>query len=122
MLERLRKKRQYAKEKYRIKLNECSQLLAESKSQPMVSPVSISIQKWINESCCAKIFMNKCLLCKDDSSDGKVCSVSDKFSRMCEKKDIFKMITEQNNDENEYFCCNSYPGTNETPGAASKVK
>ncbi|XP_057319444.1 thioredoxin domain-containing protein 11 [Microplitis mediator] len=121
LLERLRKKRQYAKEKYRIKMNECSQLLAGSKSQPMVSPVSISIQKWINESCCAKIFMNKCLLCKDDSSDGKICSVSDKFSRMCEKKDIFKRITEQSNEENDYFCCNSYSGSNERPASVSKV-
>lgn len=122
LLEHLRKKRKHAKDKHRLKIDQCSQLLAESKLQPTVSPISISIQQWINESCCAQIFMNKCLLCTDDSSDGKVCYVDSQRSKICERKDILKIITEKESTEEENLCCNNYSDTTEIPDEISKIK
>ncbi|KAH0546366.1 thioredoxin domain-containing protein 11 [Cotesia glomerata] len=122
LLEHLRKKRKHAKDKHRLKIDQCSQLLAESKLQPTIPPISISIQQWINESCCAQIFMNKCLLCTDDSSDGKVCYVDSQRSKICERKDILKIITKKESTEEENLCCNNYARTTEIPDEMNKIK
>nr|XP_031832989.1 thioredoxin domain-containing protein 11 [Nomia melanderi] len=48
---------------------QCIKILKENKNQLNESVVSISIQRWINDSCCANIVMNKCSLCKKDLSN-----------------------------------------------------
>lgn len=57
------------------------------------SVTSISIQQWINNSCCANVAMNKCLLCKTkmiNPLEKEICTViSKKFDDVCKDTDVF---------------------------------
>ncbi|XP_034935318.1 thioredoxin domain-containing protein 11 [Chelonus insularis] len=112
LIEYLRDKRRKDVDQYHQKMKFCSNILSESKTLPTVFPVSLSVQQWINKSCCAKIFMNKCLLCKNEGFFGdKVCSINNlrPLPEICKIKDVFKMV---NNDkdylENENYCCDNF--------------
>jgi len=92
----LEAKRHTAVDRHFFKNQECADLLNESRpyiERIKESIVSVSIQRWINESCCANIAMNKCSLCKTkimNPLEKKMC-VSERFDSVCKGTDIFTM-------------------------------
>lgn len=81
------------------KNQECTALLNESKTyiEQINKPVvSVSLQRWINDSCCANIAMNKCFLCKEKTMnhlEKNIClATSNKFSGVCKDIDVFTNI------------------------------
>ncbi|KAG7210429.1 hypothetical protein KM043_011961 [Ampulex compressa] len=90
----------------------CTKLLSESRSQLNESTISVSIQQWINDSCCANVVMNKCALCKKKvtnfmEKETSICTlVSDKLEQVCRGVDIFKLPITEDKKEKYEFCCN----------------
>nr|XP_012152596.1 PREDICTED: thioredoxin domain-containing protein 11 isoform X3 [Megachile rotundata] len=105
----------------------CTKLLKESKGLLTKKTVSISMQRWINDSCCANIVMNKCTLCKRSISnsaqkDMSVCKlISDKLDHVCKDTDIFKISSVANLPEKYEICCNKdYETVKDEEGFESK--
>ncbi|XP_043258314.1 thioredoxin domain-containing protein 11 isoform X1 [Colletes gigas] len=94
------------------KSRQCIKLLKENKNQSNESTVSVSIQRWINDSCCANIVMNKCSVCKklelsNAEREASVCKlVSNKLNHVCKGADIFKISTMEDLQEKYDVCCN----------------
>lgn len=99
------------------KNRQCIKLLKENKNQLNESTVSISIQRWINDSCYANIVMNKCSLRKtiglsNAEREASVCKlVSDKVNHVCKSTDIFKVSTMEHLQEKYDVCCNKDSAT-----------
>lgn len=96
---RLEAKRHTAVDRHSARDRQCMDLLNESRphAEPMKESIaSVSIQQWINESCCANVAMNKCSLCRTkmmNSLERDVCvATSERFdSSVCKDTDIFTM-------------------------------
>lgn len=112
VIENLRLKRRTAITRHSEKNKLCTKLLKENKDQLNKTTVSISIQRWINESCCANIVINKCSFCKKNvlhngEKDVSVCKLaSDKLDYACKGTDIFKISSMGNLQEKYEVCCN----------------
>lgn len=82
------------------------------KNQTNESINNISIQKWINDSCCVNVIMNKCFLCKKNILDNaemetSICKLtSKKLNHVCKSSDIFKFLVMQNLQQKREICCN----------------
>lgn len=92
----LETKRRTAMIRHSSRNQECADLLKKNKTyteQIKESIASISIQQWINNSCCANVAMNKCLLCKTkvmNPLEKEICTiVSKKFDDFCKDTDVF---------------------------------
>lgn len=94
------------------KTQQCIKLLKENKRQLNEPTISVSIQRWINDSCCANIMMNKCSLCKknvlnNEEKEVSICKlVSDKLNHVCKGVDIFKISSIEDPQERYEACCN----------------
>ncbi|KZC05729.1 PREDICTED: thioredoxin domain-containing protein 11 [Dufourea novaeangliae] len=112
IIERLKLNRCTAVSRHSGRNRQCSKILKENRNLLNQSVVSVSIQRWINDSCCANIVMNKCSLCKKNVLNGaekesSVCKLdSDKASDVCKGADIFKLSTRENLQEKYEICCN----------------
>ena len=112
IIENLRLKQRTAIARHSEKNKLCIKLLKENKDQLNKTTVSISIQRWINESCCANIVINKCSFCKKNilnnaEKDVSVCKLaSDKLDHVCKGTDIFKISSMGNLQEKYEICCN----------------
>jgi len=94
IIARLEAKRRTAVIRHFSKNQECADLKKNKTyiEQIKESVASISIQQWINNSCCANVAMNKCLLCKTKVNPLKkeICTViSKKFDDVCKNIDVF---------------------------------
>ncbi|XP_015111249.1 thioredoxin domain-containing protein 11 [Diachasma alloeum] len=119
LIQHLQRERHQSQLGHQESIQKCSELL--SKSQENSIPLSISLQQWVNDSCCAKIFMNKCLLCRDRGPED-VCSTPPRhLHEICSQKDVFKVMNEK--DFDRHFCCDGDPRGSQTssrsPGAAA---
>ncbi|XP_072763189.1 thioredoxin domain-containing protein 11-like isoform X2 [Anoplolepis gracilipes] len=92
---RLEKKRSTAMIHHFSKNQECGHLLNKTKiynnEQVKKSITTISIQQWINNSCCANVAMNKCSLCKTKTInplEKEIYRVK-KFGDICKGTDVF---------------------------------
>ncbi|XP_043492101.1 thioredoxin domain-containing protein 11 [Polistes fuscatus] len=108
----LQYKRYTAMSRY-IKQNEkCTNLLSENGMKKNEPTISVSVQQWINNSCCANVFMNKCSLCKKKAfnsvdKDLAVCtSIHEENAHVCKEIDIFKIPISENTQTEQEFCCN----------------
>jgi len=95
IIARLEAKRRTAMIRHFSKNQECAALKKNETyiEQIKESIASISIQQWINNSCCANVAMNKCLLCKTKVMNPlkkEICTViSKKFDDVCKDTDVF---------------------------------
>lgn len=99
---RLSAKRRTAVMRHLSKNEECADLLSESKEsrtniEKVKEPLaSISIQQWINNSCCANVAINKCSSCKMKTmsplsrEDTCASAVLARFDNVCKDIDIFR--------------------------------
>lgn len=98
LVARLEVKRRTAIIRHFSRNEECAELLSESRAydEEAKEPVtSMSIQQWINNSCCANIAMNKCTM-HDIKTIQKMCvTVFDKFDNVCKDTDVFTATVEQ---------------------------
>ena len=122
----LREKRLQAVMRNQNRIKECTQILSKRKTQSIFSTVSVSIEQWINDTCCAQIVMNKCLQCKrkvnNDHSDASVCSISLKeFNQVCLEKDVFKIPSSIKYQSDFESCC-SKSGEKKTHKADKKIQ
>ncbi|XP_017881600.1 thioredoxin domain-containing protein 11 [Ceratina calcarata] len=109
IIERLSVKRRTAIPRHSERNKSCTKLLKENKNEISESEINISMQRWINDSCCANIVMNKCSLCKTNAeSDSSICKLnSNKLDRVCSGADIFKVSTVDSVQYEKYeLCCN----------------
>ncbi|XP_035744274.1 thioredoxin domain-containing protein 11-like isoform X1 [Vespa mandarinia] len=111
IITRLQHKRYTAMSRYIKKNEKCTYLVSESEMKKNEPTISVSVQQWINSSCCAKIFMNKCVLCKKEvlnSVDRELSctSIHEKNSYVCKKIDIFTIPLLENTQTEQEFCCN----------------
>lgn len=107
----LRKKRLEAFMRHQSKSKHCTQLLKDLNNQNVIPTVSVTVQQWINDSCCAQVFMNKCLLCKKrdfiEKAGESICSIPLKeIDEVCLEKDVFSVSSKLTNNEYE-LCCKS---------------
>ncbi|XP_024891528.1 thioredoxin domain-containing protein 11 isoform X1 [Temnothorax curvispinosus] len=92
---RLEAKRRTAVIRHFSRNQECADLKKNKTFTKQIkeSVTSISIQQWINNSCCANVAMNKCLLCKTkvmNPLEKEICTViSKKFDDVCKDTDVF---------------------------------
>ncbi|KAK0162092.1 hypothetical protein PV327_008457 [Microctonus hyperodae] len=110
LTKRLRIKRKNSIEQHREKSKRCIEITDDTMIQPPPPlPVSISIQQWINNSCCAQVYINKCLLCeRDNSPKNNICNIApSKIDEFCKRTDIFNVLNTQNSEEH-YSCCDNY--------------
>ncbi|XP_014489487.1 PREDICTED: thioredoxin domain-containing protein 11 [Dinoponera quadriceps] len=101
---RLEAKRRTAIIRHFSRNEECAELLSESRvyvEEAKEEPIaSVSIQQWINNSCCANIAMNKCTMREIKTMSPlvqrKICvSVSERFDGVCKDTDVFTVTVEQ---------------------------
>lgn len=110
LTKRLRMKRKNSIEQHREKRKRCLEITDDTIIQPPPPlPVSISIQQWINNSCCAQVYINKCLLCeRDNSPKNNVCNIApSKIDEFCKRTDVFNVLNTQSSEE-YYSCCDNY--------------
>ncbi|XP_033335713.2 thioredoxin domain-containing protein 11 isoform X1 [Megalopta genalis] len=112
IFDRLSFNRRTAINRHSERNRQCIKILKENKNQLNESVVSVSIQRWINDSCCANVVINKCSLCKknvlnDAERITSVCRLdSDKLGHMCKGADIFKLSPVEDLQEKYEVCCN----------------
>ncbi|XP_076752476.1 thioredoxin domain-containing protein 11 isoform X2 [Xylocopa sonorina] len=110
MIERLSLKRTTAITRHFEKNKLCEKVLKENESPTTESTISISIQRWINNSCCANVVMNKCLRCKKNilsETETSICKLDpSKPDNVCKSADIFKVSAMENQQKKYEFCCN----------------
>lgn len=101
-----------AKSRYLQQSKQCIEILNENQIQMNEPAISVSVQHWINNSCCAKVVMNKCSLCNKKilNSENKglsVCtSTHEKNIYECKEADIFKIPKLEISQTEQEFCCN----------------
>ena len=111
IIERLSLNRRTASARHSEKTKQCLKLLKENENQSAEPAISVSVQRWINDSCCANIVTNKCSLCKksvlsDAEKDVSVCKlVFGKHNHACKVVDIFKISTVEDSQERYEVCC-----------------
>ncbi|XP_036142667.1 thioredoxin domain-containing protein 11 isoform X2 [Monomorium pharaonis] len=91
---RLEAKRRTAMIRHFSRNQECANLKKNNTYTEQIteSVASILIQQWLNNSCCANVAMNKCLLCKTNinSLEKEICTdISKKIDNVCKDTDIF---------------------------------
>ncbi|KYN11957.1 PREDICTED: thioredoxin domain-containing protein 11 isoform X1 [Trachymyrmex cornetzi] len=94
IIARLEAKRRTAVIRHFSRNQECADLKKNRiyTKQIKESVASISIQKWINNSCCANVALNKCLLCKTkvmNPLEKEICTVISKKFDVCKETDVF---------------------------------
>ncbi|KAF7993076.1 hypothetical protein HCN44_005857 [Aphidius gifuensis] len=108
------KRRNINPNNYDKKINECINLLSkinDNNDDDDYQQNILPIQKWINDSCCSKIFMNKCLSCESTGSMiNDVCKIKKNY-QICSKNDVFNIINNENNI-NKHYCCDDYHNDN----------
>lgn len=98
--------------RYIKKSEKCTHLVSENEMKKNEPTISVSVQQWIDSSCCANIFMNKCVLCKKEvlnsvDKELSVCtSIHKKNSYVCKKIDIFTIPLLENTQTEQEICCN----------------
>ncbi|XP_076292907.1 thioredoxin domain-containing protein 11 isoform X2 [Lasioglossum baleicum] len=105
--------RRTAINRYSERNRECAKILKENRNQSNESDVNVSTlqQRWINDSCCANVVMNKCSSCiKTAERETSVCRLdSDKqLGHVCKGADIFKVSTVEDlhdEDQHDDVCC-----------------
>ncbi|XP_015608172.1 thioredoxin domain-containing protein 11 isoform X2 [Cephus cinctus] len=111
---RLQENRHNAITRQREKSEHCEEILKEPKVPLHMPTISVSIQQWINDSCCANIVMNKCLLCKKKIVDtmknqAPICTTTTEHrTPMCKGADIFSIPTLKEEQEKYELCCNRH--------------
>ncbi|XP_066601366.1 thioredoxin domain-containing protein 11-like isoform X2 [Prorops nasuta] len=114
LIARLKHNREHAKAQHSDKTKYCMDILHANKIDlaKSESDISISVQQWINDSCCSDIFINKCLLCKKYTmspleKQTAVCLTdSGKLGQVCRRLDVFKSFNSANEKEQQFsFCC-----------------
>ncbi|XP_051156693.1 thioredoxin domain-containing protein 11 [Leptopilina boulardi] len=113
----LREKRLEASIRHHSKNKQCSKLLKDLNNQNSIPAVSVSIQNWINDTCCAQVVMNKCLLCKKkdfiEQVDESMCNIPLKeMNEVCFEKDIFTVSSKLPNHNEYELCCKKYNNKN----------
>ncbi|XP_012271941.1 thioredoxin domain-containing protein 11 [Orussus abietinus] len=133
----LEQNRLQAREGHRARSKTCLEMLNKSRTRQVEPRISVSIQQWINDSCCANVVINKCLLCKADVptlGPLSMCGVSDSWARspvpsdrpinivpnsdagsvsenlfdVCKEKDVFTISPLRGDQHNVVdFCCNN---------------
>lgn len=92
---RLEAKRRTAVIRHLSRNQECADLKKNKTYTEQIkeSIASISIQQWINNSCCANVAMNKCLLCNTkvmNPLEKEICIIiSKKINDVCKNTDVF---------------------------------
>ncbi|XP_071574071.1 thioredoxin domain-containing protein 11 isoform X2 [Temnothorax nylanderi] len=91
---RLEAKRRTAVIRHFSRNQECADLKKNKTFTEQIkeSVTSISIQQWINNSCCANVATNKCLLCKTkvmNPLEKEICTVISKKFDVCKGTDVF---------------------------------
>ncbi|CAK9802194.1 Thioredoxin domain-containing protein 11 [Anthophora plagiata] len=128
IVERLSFKRRTAIAKHSERNKLCKQILNETKNQTHESQINVSIQRWINDSCCANVVMNKCSLCKKDilenaKKETSICKLnSAKIDHVCKTADIFKISNMENQQEKYEVCCNQDKYQNGFASTSKKYK
>ncbi|KOC69381.1 Thioredoxin domain-containing protein 11 [Habropoda laboriosa] len=128
IVERLSFKRRTAIAKHSEQNKLCTKILKENKNQTQESKVSVSIQRWINNSCCANVVMNKCSLCKKNilnnaKRETSICKLSsNKIDHVCKSADIFKISNMENQQEKYEVCCNQDKYQNGFKSISQKYK
>ncbi|CAL1678301.1 unnamed protein product [Lasius platythorax] len=94
IIDRLETKRSTAMIRHFSRNQECAHLLNKTKiytEQIKESITTVSIQQWINNSCCANVAMNKCSLCKTKAINSleKEIYRAKKFGDVCKDTDVF---------------------------------
>ncbi|XP_050461640.1 thioredoxin domain-containing protein 11 isoform X2 [Cataglyphis hispanica] len=110
IITRLENKRSTAMIRHLSRNQECAHLLNKTKiytEQIKESITTISIQQWINNSCCANVAMNKCSLCKTKATNllEKEIYRIKKFGDVCKDTDVFtspNMIRQYEEQINNY--------------------
>lgn len=100
---RLEAKRRTAIIRHLSRNEECAELLNESRVyvEEAKEPVaSVSIQQWINNSCCANVAMNKCTMRELKTISPLVhkemcMTASEKFDGVCKDTDVFTVTVGQ---------------------------
>lgn len=100
---RLEAKRRTAIIRHFSRNEECAELLSENRAyvEGAKEPVpSVSIQQWINNSCCANVAMNKCTMRKiktmSPSIQRKICVTAfEKTEGVCKDTDVFTVTVGQ---------------------------
>ncbi|XP_076235229.1 thioredoxin domain-containing protein 11 [Calliopsis andreniformis] len=114
IIKQLNFNRRTAVARHSEKSQQCIKLLKEKKKQLNEPSISVSIQRWINDSCCANIVMNKCSLCEKSvlsnaEKEASICKLaSDKFklNHVCKEIDIFKVSSIEDAQGRYEVCCN----------------
>ncbi|KAK2582439.1 hypothetical protein KPH14_004749 [Odynerus spinipes] len=112
IITRLQQHRHTAMSRYFKKNKQCIEILSENQVQMNEPTISVSVQQWINNSCCANIVTNKCSLCRkqvQNSNDKElsICtSIHEKSPYICKETDIFKIPVLENSQTEQEFCCN----------------
>lgn len=93
IIDHLETKRSTAMIRHFSRNQECAHLLNKTKiytEQIKESITTVSIQQWINNSCCANVAMNKCSLCKTKAINSleKEIYRAKKFD-VCKDTDVF---------------------------------
>jgi len=109
IITRLEAKRRTAVIRHFSRTQECTDLKKNKTYTEQIkeSITSISIQQWINNSCCANIAMNKCFLCKKmiDPLEKEMCTViSKQIDNVCKDIDVF--TTPVTIEQHEKQICN----------------
>ncbi|XP_043282254.1 thioredoxin domain-containing protein 11 [Venturia canescens] len=111
LVERLRENIRQGAAKHRQASQKCAEVLKERNSRSDAPTVSVFIQRWINDSCCARVVMNKCLSCKktlgtNSNVESGVCSMSEgSIQEICKGLDVFKAAENGEEFEKHQFCC-----------------
>lgn len=100
---RLEAKRRTAIIRHFSRNEECAELLGESRAyvEETKEPIaSVSIQQWINNSCCANVAMNKCVIREIKTMSPlvqkKMCvTASEKSDDVCKDTDVFTVTVGQ---------------------------
>lgn len=96
IIDRLEMKRSTAMIRHFSRNQECARLLNKTNiytERMKESTITVSIQRWINNSCCANVAMNKCdTLCKTKAMNSfeKEIYRAKKYDDVCKDTDVFK--------------------------------
>ncbi|XP_033213679.1 thioredoxin domain-containing protein 11 [Belonocnema kinseyi] len=103
----LREKRLRAIMNRQNKIKYCTRLLSDGKIR---NRILVSVEQWINDTCCAKIVMNKCVRCKRkitvEEANESVCKIPLKeFNQVCLEKDVFSLPSKLKHQTDYESCC-----------------
>ncbi|XP_063995594.1 thioredoxin domain-containing protein 11 [Diachasmimorpha longicaudata] len=117
LIQYLQRERHQSQHTHRESIARCSELL--SKSDENSIPLSISLQQWVNDNCCGKIFMNKCLLCRKRGPENVCNTLPRQQNEICNHQDVFKIMNEKDFDKPS--CCDGDPWSFDASSKSSGV-